>query len=205
MRNQERPSQLIFLPGALGSGRFWLPLQAALPRITEMTLMSYPGFDGEPKLPAVSNFEGLVDHVMSRLTRPTAVIAQSMGGVLALEAILRRPAAVTHLVFIATSGGLDMAPHDALDWREDFMREHPDLPDWFAAYDQDLTKQLQGIQIPVLLIWGDRDPISPVTVGRTFLGAFPKAELHVIPNAGHDLAQTHAKDIAPLIRSHLQA
>lgn len=204
MREPTVPSQLIFLPGSLGIRRFWMPLQAELPALGEMILMSYPGFDDEPADSTVSSFDDLANLVVSRLTRPTVFIAQSMGGVLALEATLRRPELVTHLILIATSGGLDAGRYGAVDWRTDFRVEYPDLPDWFASYSADITGRLRKIDKPVLLLWGDRDPISPVAVGEVFLKSFPQAELHVIGNAGHDLAQTHAREIAPLIQAHLQ-
>jgi hypothetical protein len=32
----------------------------------------------------------------------------------------------------------------------------------------------------------------------------PKARLHVVPGGGHDLAQTRAADLAPLVEAHLR-
>ena len=42
-----------------------------------------------------------------------------------------------------------------------------------------------GIAVPVLLVWGDGDQRSPLTIAAQFRAAIPGAELAVIPNAGH--------------------
>jgi pimeloyl-ACP methyl ester carboxylesterase len=195
---------LIFLPGALGSTLFWAQLRAELAVNADMIVMSYPGFDGTPSDPEVSGMDGLVDSLVRRVTQPTALVAQSMGGVLAIEAALSKPQLITHLVLIATSGGLDTALYGAIDWRKEFSLEHPDLPGWFASYDEDLTRRLKELEMPVLLLWGDRDPISPVAIGEEFLSSFRRAQLHIVPNAGHNLAQTHSSWIAPLIAAFLE-
>ena len=103
------PSQLLFLPGASGSTAFWQPLAGLLTHPAERRIVGYPGFGDTPHDPAVDDFDSLVRHVLETIDRPTAVIAQSMGGVIAMRAALDKPALITHLVLTVTSGGLDMA------------------------------------------------------------------------------------------------
>jgi pimeloyl-ACP methyl ester carboxylesterase len=203
MSKQTVPSRLLFLPGAMGNRDFWKPLANELSTRAEKVFMAYPGFGGEPAEPSFSCLEDLVNDVVSRIDRPTALIAQSMGGVIAIEAALLKRDLITHLVLVATSGGLDTAKLGALDWREEFRRQNPDLPDWFASYRSDTTSQLKRIEVPVLLLWGDCDPLSPVAVGRCLMSHFPDADLHIIPGGEHDLALKHAHRIAPLIAAHL--
>ena len=131
------------------------------------------------------------------------MIAQSMGGVLALQAALVRPQSVTHLVLCATSGGLPMAGLGAEDWREGFPAAHPQLPDWFVTDTTDISGQLPALGHPVLLLWGDADPISPVAVGERLASLLPHAQLQVIPGADHDLGLLQAERVAPLIDAHL--
>jgi pimeloyl-ACP methyl ester carboxylesterase len=54
-----------------------------------------------------------------------------------------------------------------------------------AMADADLRDVLPRITAPTLLIWGERDTRSPLSVARTFARAIPHAELVVIPDAGH--------------------
>ena len=198
------PSQILFLPGALGNRSFWEPLAGELQLRADKAFIAYPGFAGVPSDPSIACFEDVVVSVVSQIDRPTALVAQSMGGVLAIEATLLRPSVITHLVLAATSGGLNTARLGAIDWRQAFKYENPNLPEWFTSHNSDLTSKLGGIDVPVLLIWGDQDPISPIAVGQELLHLFPHAELHVLPGGEHDVARTHAQSIAPLVEMHLR-
>jgi pimeloyl-ACP methyl ester carboxylesterase len=49
----------------------------------------------------------------------------------------------------------------------------------------DTRALLRTITVPTLLVWGDADARSPLTVARQFQDALPAARLVVIPAAGH--------------------
>jgi pimeloyl-ACP methyl ester carboxylesterase len=132
----------------------------------------------------ISSIDDLVAKVVADIDRPTALIAQSMGGVIAIRAALERSKLVTHLVLAVTSGGLDVSDLGAQDWREAFHAANSTFPRWFADYKEDLTEHLKKISIPVLLLWGDVDPISPVAIGQRLALLLPRAELHVIHGCG---------------------
>jgi pimeloyl-ACP methyl ester carboxylesterase len=51
--------------------------------------------------------------------------------------------------------------------------------------EADLSEVLPTIAVPTLLIWGEEDGRSPLSVARRFEEAIPGAELVVIPGAGH--------------------
>jgi pimeloyl-ACP methyl ester carboxylesterase len=57
--------------------------------------------------------------------------------------------------------------------------------------------------MPTLLLWGDSDPISPIRVGERLASLLPNAHLHIVQGGDHDLAETHAAAIGPLIDKHL--
>jgi pimeloyl-ACP methyl ester carboxylesterase len=96
-----------------------------------------------------------------------------------------------------------MSALGAHDWRPDFAAANPTLPSWFLDDQTDLTLRLAELRMPVLLLWGDSDPISPVRVGQRLAQLLPRAELHVFPGADHDLGFTHAAEVARLIEGHL--
>ena len=98
-----------------------------------------------------------------------------------------------------------MSALGAQDWRPDFEAANPNLPRWFLRDRTDLTARLAELHMPVLLLWGDADPISPVRVGQRLVELLPLAELHVISGGGHDLGSTHAAEVARLIDRHLAA
>lgn len=49
------------------------------------------------------------------------------------------------------------------------------------------TMQLRGLRVPVTLVWGDKDKISPLSWGKAMAKAIPKARLKIIKDAGHAL------------------
>ncbi|MGU7775966.1 alpha/beta fold hydrolase [Burkholderia sp. MR1-5-21] len=198
------PSQLLFLPGASGSTAFWQPLADQLTHPAARRIVGYPGFGAEPGDPDVRDFDGLVRRVLRHIDQPTAVIAQSMGGVIALRAALEKPELVTHLVLTVTSGGLDMQGLGAQEWQTGFVNANPHLPDWFVTFRADLSAELGRIAQPTLLLWGDADPISPVAAGRRLLERLPDARLHIVEGGQHDLAAVHARELAPLVDTHLR-
>lgn len=197
------PSQLIFLPGASGRTELWLPVASRLTHPAKKIQFGWPGFGSVPPDPQVKGIDGLVAKLVTDINQPTALIAQSMGGVVAIRAALEKPNCVTHLVLSVTSGGIDMSGFCAQDWRPSFHEENPSLPRWFSSYQEDMTDRLSGLHIPTLLLWGDADPISPARVGQRLASILPLATLHVFSGGEHDLVRSFAADIAPLIDEHL--
>jgi pimeloyl-ACP methyl ester carboxylesterase len=197
------PSQLLFLPGALGRTDFWRPAAAQLRHPARQVHVAWPGFAGAPADPSIRHIDDLAARIVAHIDRPTALVAQSMGGVVAVLAALARPQFVTHLVLSVTSGGMDLASLGAEDWRPAVLAEHPTLPDWFIDERRDLTSRLPSLQMPALLLWGGADPISPVRVGERLASLLPRPDLRVFPHAGHDLGFVHATEVAGLIDDHL--
>lgn len=200
-----QPTQLLFLPGAGGSPRFWQPVADRLVHPAARRLLGWPGFGEEPCDPHVQGMQDLVRRVVSQIDQPTALIAQSMGGVIAVQAALECPARVTHLVLAATSGGVDMSGLPADDWRPAYLAANPDAPRWFAEDASDMSAALGGVARPVLLLWGDADPISPVGVGHRLQALLPNSQMHVLAGGAHDFVHAMAPRVAPLIDAYLAA
>ncbi|MGE8545261.1 MAG: alpha/beta fold hydrolase [Acinetobacter johnsonii] len=193
---------LIFLPGASGNTAFWQPVIQCLPQDDSTMVVAYPSFGGYPDDVDVQSFEGLQAYVLNQIQQPSVVIAQSMGGIFAVQAALKKPEQVQALVLVATSGGIDLSSFQVADWREDYQQSFT-VPDWFVQHQSDLTDSLERIQCPVLLIWGDADPISPVAVGQFLHRQIPHAELHIVSQGQHDLAYEHAEHVAQLVQNFL--
>lgn len=49
----------------------------------------------------------------------------------------------------------------------------------------DITDRYKSIKIPVLIIWGEKDTIIPLQVGRKLAANIPDSKLVVIPKCGH--------------------
>lgn len=197
------PMRQIFLPGAGGSAEFWRPVASLLDTGATQRFMTWPGLGNEPPAPNVAGIDDLIRLVEKELVEPACVVAQSMGGLVAVRAALGRPRQVRRLVLTAASVGLHSRALGGIDWLPDYLTAYPHAASWVADPVRDISDELQMITGPVLLIWGDSDPISPVAVGRRLEELFPNARLHVIRGGDHDLAQTHAPEVAKLIGEHL--
>jgi pimeloyl-ACP methyl ester carboxylesterase len=196
---------ILFLPGASGAASFWHPLGALLPANWRKTYLSWPGLGHEPHDPALQSLDEAVAHAASRLERPSVVVAQSMGGVVAVRLALAHPDRISHLVLTATSGGVDVTSLGASDWRTSYREEYPKAADWILSERTDLTAELHRISIPTLLLWGDADPISPVGVGRHLEQLLPRARLQVLAGGDHMFARDRAAEIATWVVAHLGA
>jgi pimeloyl-ACP methyl ester carboxylesterase len=195
--------RVVYLPGMSGAGSFWQPVAQRLPGAWDHVLLDWPGLGAIPPSPRVRKLDDLVTLVLEHLDEPAALVAQSMGGVVAVRAALQAPTLVSHLVLAATSGGIDVAAYGARDWRPDFRRQWPDAPAWAFEKPSDLSSMLPGLAIPSLLLWATRDDISPVHGGERLAAVLPDARLVLVDTDDHGFANTRADDITPDIERHL--
>jgi len=196
--------KIFFLPGAGGSADFWRPVaQGVLPE-RKRRFFSWPGLGNEPHRPEVRGVTDLVAMVLAEMEEPVDLIAQSMGGLVAIKAALAAPDKVRRLVLTATSGGVPVEDLGGANWQVKYRQDFPHAAAWITETREDLSSKLGRIVAPTLLLWGDRDAISPPAVGGRLKDWLPKAELVVVGGGEHDLALTHAAEIAPLIADHLR-
>lgn len=198
--------RLFFLPGVGGDPNFWRGLGDLLPEAWSKTYFGWPGLGSNPAHPDIQSYEGLIGMVETRLletSEPVDVLAQSMGGAIAMMLALRHPERVRRLVLTVTAGGMDIAPLGATDWRPEYRSEFPHVADWVISERPDVSARFTEIRHPALLIWGDSDPISPLAVGKHLADNLPDASLHVLPGGEHDLVRARPREIAGLIEQHL--
>jgi abhydrolase domain-containing protein 14 len=90
---------------------------------------------------------------------PFAIVGPSMGGGFALAYALSRPKRVGALVLVS--------------------------PSVYRIAEQEKSK-LPGLDIPVLLVWGERDRVFPLDeYGKPLKETLPRAKLLVLKEAGH--------------------
>lgn len=196
--------RVVFLPGARGTAAFWRPVGQLLPAGWQKVYLRWPGVGSEPPEPHIRSLDDLVGLVETQLDGRSDLVAQSMGGVVAVRAALRNPEKIGRLVLVATSGGVDVQQLGGAEWRDNYRRNNPCAPDWITRERTDHSADIPRITAPTLLLWGDADPISPVAVGELLQTLLPNASLHIVAGGTHDLAVTHASEAAAAIQTHLE-
>lgn len=196
---------LVFLPGAAGDPVFWRSLGDRLPEHWEKRYLRWPGLGNQPRSPSIAGFDDLVSLTESQLgSHPVDLLAQSMGGAVALRVALRHPDKIRRLVLAATSGGLDVAALGAADWREEYRREYPNAAEWITSVRPNYEMDLSRIQAPVLLLWGEADPISPLAIGRRLSELLPQSRLCTVPGGDHGFVHTRAEAVLDRVIEHLR-
>jgi poly(3-hydroxyoctanoate) depolymerase len=97
-----------------------------------------------------------------------------------------------------------MSRHRQSDWRGDYAQAFPKAAPWIMSAHADHSADLRRMLAPTLLIWGDSDPISPLSAGQELAGLFPNARLHVIAGGTHDLARERTAELTPMIAEHIE-
>lgn len=199
------PPSVTFFPGAVGVGEFWAPVAARLPIQWQTRMLSWPGAGDVPPLPGVNGYCDLIELAADAVPDGTDVVAQSMGGVVAIGLALARPEKIRRLVLVATSGGLDVERLGGGSWRDEYRAEFPRAAAWVTDDRLDHSTMLASLRQPVCLIWGDNDPISPPAVGERLRSTLSHASLHVVSGGTHALARERPDQVATLIEQHLGA
>lgn len=160
------------------------PLAAALRRAgLSVFAIEYPGYglaahDGRPGEAAIyADAEAALLYLQHSLGIPVDRIVlqgQSLGSGVATEMARRGHAARMVLISPFTSM-VDMA-----------RRLVPFFPASLVTDRYDSAAKAPAIPIPVLVIHGARDDLVPVDMGRRLAVLFPRAELYVSANAGHN-------------------
>jgi pimeloyl-ACP methyl ester carboxylesterase len=199
-----RTPKVAFFPGASGAGEFWRQAADRLPEDWETCLLSWPGAGAQPHDPSIRGYRDLVALAASVLENRSDVVAQSMGGVVAIGLAVAHPEKIRRLVLVATSGGIDTDSFGAQDWRRDYRDEFPTAAPWISQQNIDYTPAIATITAPTCLIWGDADSISPLAVGQQLHEQLPSSTLHVVSGGTHSLGRDRPDEVASLIIDHLR-
>jgi pimeloyl-ACP methyl ester carboxylesterase len=132
------------------------------------------------------------------------LVGHSLGGRICMDVAAHCPERVGHLVLVSAVGvpwgkwypeiGLDLLregltnPPKYRDLIREDARRVRFLELARATYQtlsDDFRDKLTQIQAPTLVIWGERDVLTPPDFGRELAARIPRAQLAMIPEAGH--------------------
>jgi pimeloyl-ACP methyl ester carboxylesterase len=72
-----------------------------------------------------------------------------------------------------------------------------------SAIRHNMSKDLDKIRIPVALIWGRNDKITPPEVAEEFYRLLPDSELHWIDKCGHAPMMEHPQEFNQILKAFL--
>jgi pimeloyl-ACP methyl ester carboxylesterase len=219
----------IFIHGAGGSASAW-SLQE--PRFEGCVVVALPGHPTGTAYASVGGYAEWAAHVLHDIPGPRVVVGHSMGGAVALQLALDHPHLVDGLVIIA-SGARLFVPEAAFDLaRTNFPAEcerllrkgwpqaddatiagevaqmvevgqHTVLQDYAACLGFDVVDRLGEIRVPTLVISGDQDALTPLSLATELLEGIGQSVGVVVPEAGHWVMKEHPSTVALLISGFL--
>lgn len=198
---------VVLVHGLSGSTRWWrrnVPVLATQFQVYMVDLAGFGGSRGNPfaLAEAAAMLAGWMDVV--GLER-ASMIGHSMGGYIVADLAATEAARVDRLILVDAAVlpfGRTYTQHGFGLLREllhlppafvpvllgDALRAGP-FTLWAAAQEimrADLRAKLPDIRAPTLVVWGARDDVVPLPLGRALTAAMPTSELAVIERAGHN-------------------
>ncbi len=196
--------RLLFLPGAGADPNFWKPLGDLLPDTWEKSYLGWPGLGNQKFNPEVNCIDDFVSIVEKSLPDQSVdLLAQSMGGHIAIRLLLKHPEKIRRVVFAATGAGLNIADFGGVDWQSNYTKEYPDAKISIISENRDFTNDLPKITHPVLILCGDVDSICPISVGERLLQLLPNSKLKIVHGGDHTFACDIPHNISKYVIEHL--
>lgn len=211
---------ILLIHGLSGSGRWWhrnVPTLSRNHRVHTVDLAGYGVARRQRALGVRAVARVIAAWLDAMELTDVTIIGHSMGGHIALHVTALVPGRVGGLVLAAASGllrqplgrALLALPRALVLGRKRFL---PQImgdalragPRNLLISSRDLLRDsvqdiLPDIHVRTLVIWGARDALVPVEVGRALARALPGSELHVIPRAGHVVMVDAARTFNALV------
>lgn len=163
---------------------------------------------------------------------PSVVVGHSMGGAIALTLALNNPAVVDRLIIIGSGAHLPVSSafleelragafnKDFLDWafwletdrewvewaKRELFNPDPALAynDFKACSNYDVRPQITRIRQPSLVLCGEGDKLTPVSLSRELADSLPQANLELIVRSGHMVTLEKPSALSAAIRRFLR-
>ena len=196
---------LVLIHGLSGSGRWWAKNLEALARQFTVYIVDLIGFGrsrGRHPFVLGEAAEYLARWLDRLGIERTSVVGHSMGGVIALDLAARYPERTDRMVLAAppalpapgylrhVPGLLHALRHVPFGFLSvlayDAARTGPRTLSSAAAQLLEVsTAELERVEAPSLLVWGEHDTLVPRAVGRELCHRLLRAEMVLVPGAGH--------------------
>lgn len=217
---------LVLIHGYGVSGQIW---QSTLPYLAQqhrVLIVDLPGY-GHSRHTGIWQLRRIAPLLASWLEQQglseVDVLGQSMGGAIAIHLAAYAPDLVRRLVLVSAAGLPLQAqlPTLALRSLHSFLQpgngRYPlalvrdVLPPrirllWQGAQEMvrsDFRAELATLTMPMLIIWGERDALLPISLGYELSKALPHAQFVTLPHSGHRPMLSQPEEFSRLILEFL--
>ena len=221
---------IIFLHGWGVSSEIFEPLFYYLKNDFEVYSLDLPGFGDSPiEKPLVLKdyAETVYEFLRKNKIENPIIVGHSFGGAVATKLAILHPESVSKLILVGASAIrqprrkmilikkaadfikplmpkklrkiiLKLLKLDKTDYAQ---IESPELKETFRnVIGEDLKPYLPSIKSPTLIIWGEKDAVTPLSEGKLIAETIPDAKLVVVKNAGHFLFLEKPDEFIKLIK-----
>lgn len=217
---------VVLIHGLGVSGAYWLPTAVLLSEHFRVLVPDLPGFGESEKPSRVLNLRELADVLVAWMDvlgiERTVLVGNSMGCQVAVKAALAHPGRVSRLILQGPT--IDPSARSAFQQTSrlliDGLVEPPALlPVVMRDYlkcgyrrisqtlqhslADPIEKQLPHIDVPALVVRGERDPIVPQRWTEEAARLLPFGSHVVVPGAAHAANFSHPEEFARIIRQAL--
>jgi pimeloyl-ACP methyl ester carboxylesterase len=194
---------LLLLHGYSGNGEQWRNFMAAFLDDYKVIAVDLPGHGQSGKLgtrfvvtDAARDMWQLMDHLG---VKQIVGVGYSAGGMTLLQMALQEPSRVDAMILAASASSVaeqtSRAPFEQLPeaYQQDMLRNHNGDMEKIrlmlgAKFVADINvSDLRSLNVPALLVSGDRDESFPLPVVVETYSALPDARLWIVPGLGHAL------------------
>ena len=217
---------VVLLHGVIVSSRYLMPIGVELARDRPVLIPDLPGFGLSDPPPGPPRLYALADAAMALAQSAgherVAIVANSFGAQVGVEAAVRHPARVERVVLLGPTVDADARTllTQALRWMRNAPDEHlsvlpvmaRDLADLGLARAARLLRvmlrdQIEGklpaVRCPALVVRGGRDRVVPAAWAERLAETLPRGRLVVLPGYAHMAHYSGPLALAPILRDFL--
>lgn len=195
----------LLLPGWTRSKHSYSKLISLAPQNSKIMIVSYEEIVPNGDLQLFDN--GLLKVIAKFANKKVNLVGHSVGGALAIEFTVQHPRLVNRLILIDSAGVPGNENPIQLGWKlfrnllmfgskklAESVLNVPRLLKQYRLYTQlglyahkaDLQSQVQKIGNQTLILWGEKDCLTPLWQGKRLHNMIPHSKLVVLKGMDHD-------------------
>ena len=224
---------IVFLHGWGLSSKILKPFYHYFKNDFTVYFLDLPGFGDSPiKKPMIlKDYADFVyDFIKDNNIKEPIIIGHSFGGAVAAKLAILHPEIMSKLILVGASAirqprqkmifikktadllkplfpeklrkfVLKLLKLDQTDYAQ---IESPELKETFKnVIAEDLKPYLSSIKLPTLVIWGEKDAVTPISEGKIIAENIPNAKLAVIKNTGHFMFLEKPDEFVKIIKEFI--